>query len=85
LFNSTDLVHVFQVGEYDDTIAGNSRWSDGDWTNDNEFDSSDLVAALQTGKYEQPGAASSSVPEPTVSVLTLIGALTLAGRRRTPK
>jgi hypothetical protein len=46
VFNSGDLVHVLQVGENEDAIAGNSTWSDGDWTNDNEFDSSDLVKAF---------------------------------------
>jgi hypothetical protein len=82
LFNSTDLVQVFQQGEYDDTVVGNSTWSDGDWNSDHEFDSGDLVAAFQTGKYEQAGAATSSVPEPSGSVSILIGAIALIGRRR---
>jgi hypothetical protein len=78
-------VHVFQVGEYEDTIAGNSIWSDGDWTNDNEFDSSDLVAAFQTGKYEQAGAATSSVPEPTEWVWMIVGAIGAVRLRRVRK
>jgi hypothetical protein len=81
LFNSTDLVQVFQRGEYEDSVAGNSTWSDGDWNNDNEFDSGDLVAAFQTGKYEQLGVTS-SVPEPTGLVLLLIGASVFACHRR---
>jgi hypothetical protein len=64
VFNSGDLVHVFQVGEYEDTIAGNSTWSDGDWTNDNDFNSSDLVAAFQDGKYMAAASPTQSVPEP---------------------
>jgi hypothetical protein len=82
LFNSTDLVQVFQRGEYEDAVAGNSQWSDGDWNSDHEFDSGDLVAAFQTGKYEQAGAATSSVPEPTSCTLILIGAIALIGRQR---
>lgn len=53
LFNSSDLVFVFQRGEYEDHTSGNSIWSDGDWNGDGEFDSSDLVAAFQTGLYER--------------------------------
>jgi hypothetical protein len=51
-FNSSDLVAVFQAGQYEDTIAGNSGWSTGDWNGDGEFNTSDLVAAFQAGKYE---------------------------------
>jgi hypothetical protein len=51
IFNSTDLIQVFQRGEYEDGIAGNSVWSDGDWNCDGEFDSGDLVAAFQAGSY----------------------------------
>jgi hypothetical protein len=73
IFDSEDLVHEFQVGEYEDTIAGNSRWSDGDWTNDNEFDSSDLVAAFQTGNYVAAASPVNGIPEPTSAMLLLIG------------
>jgi hypothetical protein len=51
-FNSTDLVQVFQAGEYEDGIAGNSTWEEGDWNGDKEFDSSDLVAAFEQGLYD---------------------------------
>ena len=51
LFNSSDLITVFQAGEYEDGVAMNSRWSTGDWTCDHEFDSSDMVAAFQRGAY----------------------------------
>ena len=51
VFNSTDLIVVFQRNEYEDSIVGNSTWGDGDWTCDGEFDSGDLVAAFQLGDY----------------------------------
>lgn len=50
-FDSSDLVRVFQSGEYEDAIAGNSTWSEGDWNGDQEFDTSDLVFAFQSGSY----------------------------------
>ena len=50
-FDSSDLVAVFQTGEYEDGIAGNSVWADGDWNGDGEFDSSDIVTAFQAGRY----------------------------------
>ena len=51
-FVSADLVLVFQAGEYEDTIVGNSGWIEGDWDGDGDFTSSDLVAAFQSGRYE---------------------------------
>ena len=50
-FDSTDLVAVFQAGEYDDAIAENSTWVDGDWNCDAEFTSRDFVFAFQDGSY----------------------------------
>jgi hypothetical protein len=52
-FNANDMVSIFQIGEYEDGINGNSTWADGDWDGNGEFDSGDLVAALQDGGYEQ--------------------------------
>ncbi|MCA9148639.1 MAG: CotH kinase family protein, partial [Planctomycetales bacterium] len=51
VFNSSDLVFVFQRGEYEDDIIGNSTWEDGDWNNDGEFDSADFVYAFSFGSY----------------------------------
>jgi hypothetical protein len=51
IFNSADVVQVFQAGEYEDGIAGNSVWSEGDWNCDSEFDTADLMAAFQDGGY----------------------------------
>jgi hypothetical protein len=51
VFNSSDLILVFQSGEYEDGIAGNSTFEEGDWNRDGEFDSADLVLAFQKGTY----------------------------------
>lgn len=51
IFNSGDLIEIFQAGEYQDTIIGNSVWATGDWNCDGEFDSSDLVLAFQESLY----------------------------------
>jgi len=56
-FDSSDLVQVFQAGEYEDDAAGNSTWNEGDWNGDGEFDTSDLVFAFQHGSYEGGVAA----------------------------
>ncbi len=52
VFNTTDLVFVFQAGHYDDGIEDNSTWATGDWNCDREFDSSDLVVAFQVGGFQ---------------------------------
>ncbi|MEZ6121345.1 MAG: hypothetical protein R3C28_32985, partial [Pirellulaceae bacterium] len=51
IFNSTDLIQVFQFGEYEDNTPNNSIWASGDWNGDGEFDTSDMVFAFQTGSY----------------------------------
>lgn len=83
-FNSSDMVAVFQVGEYEDAVPGNSGWSEGDWDGDSDFTSSDLVVAFQEGGYETGSrTAVAAVPEPTSMALTLLGCLlALAGLRR---
>jgi hypothetical protein len=63
-FNSTDFVIVFQIGEYEDTVAGNSGWGDGDWNGDGDFTSSDFVSAFQDGGYESGPRVALAVPEP---------------------
>ena len=58
-FNSGDLVAVFQIGEYEDNVAGNSTWEDGDWDGDGDFSTADIVLAFQFGAYvadAQPAA-----------------------------
>ena len=51
IFNSSDLVQVFQIGEYEDGVPNNSTFAEGDWNGDGDFDSSDLVLAFQAGMY----------------------------------
>jgi hypothetical protein len=51
VFNSADLIRIFQAGEFEDTINDNSKWSSGDWNCDGEFDTGDLVKAFTAGKY----------------------------------
>jgi hypothetical protein len=56
-FNSSDLVQVFQAGEYEDGTIGNSTWEEGDWNGDGDFDTGDLVLAFQTGRYSADARA----------------------------
>ena len=53
LFDTHDLIHVFQRGEFEDQVPGNSTWEDGDWNGDGEFTTADLVLAFQSGAYER--------------------------------
>jgi secreted trypsin-like serine protease len=57
VFDSRDLVQVFQRGEYEDGLAQNSRWEGGDWNGDKEFGTADLVAAFQAGAYSTDSPA----------------------------
>ena len=50
-FDSSDLVQVFQAGEYEDQIVGNSTFEDGDWNGGGDFTTQDLVHAFQFGHY----------------------------------
>ena len=80
-FNSTDFVAVFSAGEYEDAIAGNSTWAEGDWDGSGDFDSSDFVAAFQGKGYEQGPRPVAAVPEPSALILSF-GMLALLGIRR---
>jgi hypothetical protein len=72
-FDTNDMTSVFQIGEYEDIEAGNSTWSEGDWTGDFEFDSNDFVLAFQGGGYEQgPRLAAPVVPEPAAWLLMTV-------------
>jgi hypothetical protein len=51
VFDSRDLIAIFQAGEYEDGVTRNSSFDDGDWNGDGEFDSGDLVIAFQNGSY----------------------------------
>lgn len=85
-FNTSDLVLVFQAGEYEDTTPRNSTWSEGDWNGDLEFTSSDLVFAFIESCYETgcwgdgPRPAVASVPEPSSWLLLSLAATILGAR-----
>ena len=65
IFDSNDLVVAFQAGEYEDSIVGNSIWTDGDWNGDGDFTSSDFITAFATGLYSRDARiAINTVPEP---------------------
>ncbi len=88
-FSSTDLIDVLKAGEYEDSIAMNSSWRDGDFSGDGEFTTDDLIVALQLGAYEQgPRTPIAAVPEPassTLLLMTFAGAATLLSRRMRSK
>ena len=52
VFGSSDLIRVFQTGEYEDGVSNNSSFEEGDWNRDGDFDSSDLVLAFKLGRYD---------------------------------
>jgi hypothetical protein len=70
IFNSTDLVNIFQLGVYEQDVA--SDWSSGDFNLDQRANSSDLVDAFQYNAYT---LNSVFVPEPSAIILMLIGAI----------
>lgn len=57
VFNTADLIQVFQFGQYEDAVEDNSDWWLGDWDGDRDFTTQDLVLAMQAGNYESPAAA----------------------------
>ena len=81
-FNSADMVTVFQSGEYEDALDGNSTWATGDWDGDAEFASGDLVLAFSNGGYEQGPRTARPIPEPSAIALAWLGSLWLCHVRR---
>jgi hypothetical protein len=74
LFNTGDLVTVFQVGKYETGQV--ASWGDGDWSGDGRFDTSDLVTAFQDGGFELgPRPSMAAVPEPASLYYLLLIAL----------
>lgn len=49
VFNSIDLMAVFQASKYKTGLA--ATWEDGDWNCDGLFNTKDLIFALQRGLY----------------------------------
>ena len=59
VFDSSDLVQIFQSGRYESKrVAG---WSEGDWNCDRQFSSRDFVTAFEANSYQQNGLASRSM------------------------
>ena len=50
-FDSSDLVAIFQAGEYEDKIDGNSTFKEGDFDGDGDFTTTDLVFAFTKGSF----------------------------------
>jgi hypothetical protein len=50
-FNSSDLVLVFQAGEYEDALPSNSTFEEGDWDGDGDFTTHYIVFVFQQGNY----------------------------------
>lgn len=50
-FNSSDLVELFIVNQFEDTLVGNSTFLTGDFNGDGEFNTEDLITAFQAGIY----------------------------------
>jgi hypothetical protein len=83
VFDSGDLVRVFQAAQDEDAIPGNSTWAIGDWDGDGDFTTGDLVQAFQFGGFEQgPKLAFEIVPEPSLPALLGSMLLILAICRR---
>ncbi len=83
VFDSSDLVDVFQPGKFETESA--ATWEEGDWTGDLRFGTDDLVRAFQDGGFEEGPrpAALRAVPEPGGGLLWLLGmALGSRWRRR---
>jgi hypothetical protein len=51
VFDALDLTFAFQAGEYEDSVANNSTFAEGDWDGDGDFTSLDIVLAFQQGHY----------------------------------
>ena len=64
VFDSSDVTLAFQGGEYEDSVANNSQWEEGDWNGDGEFTSSDFVAAMPFFNL----AANSGFSDPSIDV-----------------
>ncbi|MCA9213776.1 MAG: hypothetical protein KDB27_11960, partial [Planctomycetales bacterium] len=69
VFDSSDLVKVFQAAEYEDGIDGNSTWAEGDWNGDGDFNTQDLVFVFQKAQYSRAvGAIDASIADRIWSV-----------------
>ena len=69
VFDSGDLVLVFQLGKYEDGIPDNATFTEGDWNEDGDFNSSDFVFVFQAGNYAPAAMPISSQIAAAVDVL----------------
>jgi D-alanyl-D-alanine carboxypeptidase len=60
LFNSTDLIKMFQAGKYENPRASNATWGEGDFNQDGFFTSDDIILAFRGGAYTTAGAVAAS-------------------------
>ena len=85
LFNSVDLIQIFQAAEYEDGVPQNSTWAEGDWNGDQEFNSADLVIAFADGGFENGRRTTAlNIPEPNGTILlglAILGLLVRFDRR----
>ncbi len=73
-FDSGDLIHVLEVGEYEDELALNSSWNSGDWDGDKDFAASDFIYVFERGGYNAgPRERGEVVPEPSSGLIMLLG------------
>ena len=68
MFNSSDLISIFQSSEYEDNVASNSTWREGDWNCDGDFTTSDLIHVFAKRTYLQQ-AVPRSVVAATIDLL----------------
>ncbi len=61
VFNSSDMIAIFQAGYYDNLDAGLATWATGDWNCDGEFNSSDIVRSFQQGNYSTAAVSAESL------------------------
>ncbi|MCA9218455.1 MAG: hypothetical protein KDB27_35545 [Planctomycetales bacterium] len=81
-FNSSDFVKVFGTAKYE--TGQPATWEEGDWNGDGLFSSSDFVTAFGGGGYEGGARAGGLmvVPEPSATVLALLGMICLIRSRK---
>ena len=76
VFDSSDLIEVFQHGLYE--IDEPARWDQGDWDGDGSFTSGDLISSFVDGGY----SVAAAVPEPCGLWLLVLGVAIIAQRFR---
>ena len=67
VFDSADMLLVFQAGEYEDDVPMNSTFAEGDWDGDGDFTTRDIVWVFMHGVFDRAGLA--ATPSPVVRSL----------------